>query len=204
MAKCHFRLTNGDQCGEITKGKKRKCPEHLKSKCSECESPAWISCGYEDCEAVLCRDPQCIQSHMDRVHGGVEPKRGSRSESVEKQRVEVEASRCPHCNEKVGFAITVKSVGKKSGYAYVICDRCLMQGPVSQTIQLAIKRWDGLPRGRPPIYERIRNSALALIDKELENYLEHYSDDSVNHSDDCLAIAKMLEAATMCVDTWEM
>lgn len=105
---------------------------------------------------------------------------------------------CLYCNEK---ATTAHPVGGDKKCYQVHCPKCGMVGPKAKTARLAGDRWNSLPKGRPPIYERIKSRCLDLIDKELAAYEKVSGGLDAN---DCIAIAKMLEASTMCVDTWEM
>jgi len=108
------------------------------------------------------------------------------------------ANVCPHCNKLPDQCFKVGD----SKYQ-VPCPGCGMSGPVEKSIKGAVGGWNSIPRGRPPIYEQIRVKALRLIDEGLDVYINAL-ENHVLTDRDCEAIARMLEAATMSVDTWEL
>jgi len=109
-----------------------------------------------------------------------------------------EAGYCPHCH---GEQVSGSKVGD-SKYQ-VQCHECGLCGPFGRSLKNAVSNWNSIPRGRPEIYETIRTRALHLISEGLGVY-EQALDSHKLTDHDCLAIAKMLEAATMAVDTWEL
>lgn len=109
-----------------------------------------------------------------------------------------EVNQCPHCSAVPEICSKVAD----STYQ-VPCPGCGMAGPTGKTIKLAVSHWNSIPRGRPPIYELIRTRALHVISEGLKVYEEALTTHKLTDQD-CQAVAKMLEAATMCVDTWEL
>jgi hypothetical protein len=200
---CKWRYGDGTTCGTVN-GKKLKCEEHRTLRCSECDSPAWRECAHPECEAVICRSPACMKAHLDSAHEGKDHL--LKTEAPER-RAEIihEADPCPVCAEEPHDRLLI-TWGNAGGHSrlQISCAKCGTHGPVSKTISLAVTAWNKMPRGRPAAYESIRRRGLKLIDQMLTDIeTAMYNGEPVS-AEDGKAVAAMLEAATMAVDTWEL
>jgi uncharacterized protein YbaR (Trm112 family) len=209
MAKCHFRLKSGEKCGETTEGQKRKCEAHYDIPCSVCGKPAWITCQADGCDVVLCRKG-CQAKHVVQAHDGVvsppkDPDPSPEAQQEAPEPVPVDALACPACEGEAHAETARKGRGKdhRKEVYQVVCPKCRVAGPVADTLVRAVSLWDRLPRGRPAVYEGIRTRSLALIDKALKG-IEKRAGKGDMLNDEAVAVAKLLEAATMAVDTWEL
>ena len=192
---CRWRKKDGSPC-EVEIGKARKCGEHMGRKCAVCGSPAGRDCEHPDCEVVLCRSVVCRKKHLASAHA---------PEKTEPElRVADKADPCPACQDiELPRVFVFERPKNNSGAIQVQCSGCGITGPRCKSASLATTGWNRMPRGRPAVYESIRLRGLRLIDNALAGY-EQASNNRPLTDMECRAVAAMLEAATMTVDTWEL
>ena len=197
---CFFRTKTGETCG-VKSGKKRKCTTHRGLRCDVCGKPAWKDCPVGKCPGVLCRNPACWSTHAE-LHGG-EGAESTKASPVDAGPEHLpDAELCPACADSTVPRYVLPSQRGSGGRMQVQCSGCGICGPLARTVKLAVAGGDRMPRGRPAVYEGIRRRGLEIIEGALRGYAE--MDPATLAAEDCEAVARMLESATMAVDTWEL
>lgn len=204
---CKYNTKKG-RCGKEAIGSV-VCEQHRNRKCHICGKTAYMDCPWPGCKVRLCNSPACIDEHLNKIHEGrwphnlADPKK-ERKNPREAREPDEKAYNCVNCEKEPPelVSITQGENGGKASFSYIECPHCKMRGPQQPSPELARKRWNDLPRGRPPIYQRIRKNALEFLDRELQAYVDSV-DVEKSSVEDVVAVAKALEAATVAVDTWE-
>jgi hypothetical protein len=165
---------------------------------------------------VLCHNGACLKTHVDKDHDGEVPE-SEKETPVEKfdstagvkqhgKDVTEEVGFCPFCEPIQTKHVLQKKATKaegRHGHLQVVCVGCGMAGPLRATETSAIVDYNKLPRAQLAPYDIIRITALKTIEREMER-IEETSTIKKLKPDECVALAKLAEAATMMVDTWEV